>query len=107
MTSPIPAETREGQRVRAGGDPEACHLGETARDQPGLAVVAEAEPIRCTGRDRDDVLQGAAELDPEQVPVDVQPELTPPDALDDPVGEHRVLRGDDRGRRQAAGNLAG
>jgi len=53
------------------------------------------------GGDRDDVLEGARQLDPQQVLVDVQPEPTSPEARDDPLGKLRVRRGDDRrGRRR-------
>ncbi len=45
--------------------------------QPGLAVVAEAEPVGRAGGDRDDVLERAAQLDAEHVAVDVEPEPPP------------------------------
>ena len=47
--------------------------------QPGLPVVAEAELLRGAGGDRDDVLERAAQLDAQDVPVDVEPELAPPE----------------------------
>ena len=69
-------EARERQRVRAGGDPEPGHLGQAAGHQPRLAVVAEAELLRRARRDRDDVLERAAQLDAEHVAVHVEPEPT-------------------------------
>ena len=52
-----------GQRQRAAAQPlgEAPHLGQAARDQRGARVVAEAEAVAAADRDRDDVLQRAAD----------------------------------------------
>ena len=105
MTSPMPARPGEGQRVRAGGDPDPGHLGQATGHQPRLAVVAEAELLRRARRDRDDVLEGPAQLDAEHVAVHVEPEPTAAEPLLDPRGERHVLRRDDRRRRQPAGDL--
>jgi hypothetical protein len=53
---------------------EPRHLDEPARDQRGLAVVAEAEPVDAAGRERDHVLRRGAELDADDVRVDVDAE---------------------------------
>ena len=60
------AEPRQpGQRERAAAHPlgEPAHLGQAARDQRGARVVAEAEAVAAADRDRDDVLQRAAQAD--------------------------------------------
>ena len=100
-----PGEPGERERVGAGRDAEPRHLGEAAGQQPGLAVVAEAEPVGGTGRDGDDVLERAAQLDAEDVLVDVEPEPTPAEAGDDPLGECQVRGRDDGRRRQVARDL--
>ena len=100
-----PGEAGERQRVRAGRDAEPRHLGQTAGQQPGLAVVAEAEPVGGAGRDRDDVLERPAQLDAEDVLVHVQPEPPPGDPRDDPLRERQVRGGDDGRRRQVARDL--
>ena len=84
MTSPMPARPGERQRVRAGGDPDPGHLGQATGHQPRLAVVAEAELLRGARRDRDDVLEGPAQLDAEHVAVHVEPEPTAAEPLLDP-----------------------
>ena len=102
-----PGQPGEGQRVRAGRDPEPGHLGQAAGQQAGLAVVAEAEPVGRTCRDRDHVLERPAQLDAEDVLVDVEPEATSCDPCRDPLGE-REVRGRDDGRgREVARDLGG
>jgi len=49
-------EPGKRQRVGTGGDAEARDLGQAARDEAGLAVVAETELLGRTRRDGDDVL---------------------------------------------------
>ena len=100
-------EAGERERVRARGDPDAGHLGEAAGHEPGLAVVAEPEAIRRSRSDRDDVLEGAAQLDAEDVRVRVQPELAPRQPGHDPIAERGVLGRDHRRRGQALGDLLG
>jgi len=100
-------EPRERERVRAGGDPEAGHFRQAARDQAGLAVVAEAQAVGGARRDRDDVLEGPAELDTDQVRIRIQPERAAAEAGDDSIAELRIGgRNDGRGR-QAARDLVG
>ena len=67
MTSPIAGQARERERVGAGRDPDPGHLGQAARDQARLAVVAEPERIGGAGGDRDDVLERTAQLDAQDV----------------------------------------
>ena len=101
MTSPMPGETRERQRIGARGDADAGHLGEPAGHQPGLAVVAEAQAVGRAGGDRDDVLERAAQLHAEHVAGSCTAGTRGGEPGDDPVAERRVLRRDDRGCRQA------
>ncbi len=65
-----------GERLRLGAErlAEPRHLGEAARDQRRLRVVAEPEPVDAAGRERDHVLRGGADLDADQVGVDVDAE---------------------------------
>ena len=58
-----------GERLgpRAARLAEPRHLGEAARDQRRLGVVAEAEPVDAAGRERDHVLRSRAELHADQV----------------------------------------
>ena len=96
-------ETGEGQRVGAGGDPEPGHLGQAAGQQAGLAVVAEAESVGRAGGDRHDVLERPAQLDAEDVLVDVEPEPAPAEPLDDALarGEVPAATTADAGRLRA------
>ena len=59
---------------RAGGLAEPRHLGEPARDQRRLRVVAEPEPVDAAGGERDHVLRRRAQLDADEVVVDVDAE---------------------------------
>jgi hypothetical protein len=74
-------------------------------DQPRLAVVAEPERVRRPRGDRHDVLERAAQLDAQDVAVDVEAELAPTEASNHPLGERAVHGGDDRRRGQAARDL--
>ena len=102
-----PGQTGERQRVRPGGDPEPGHLGQAAGHQAGLAVVAEAELLGGAGGDREDVLERAAQLDADEVAVDVEPEPAAAEPSLDPLGERLVVGRHDRRGRQAAGDLEG
>ena len=105
MRSPTPASPAKVSGLAPGGDPEAGHLGQPAGQQPGLAVVAEPERVGGAGGDGDDVLERAAQLDAEDVAVDVEPELAPAEPRHDPLREVRIRRRDDGRRRQAPGDL--
>ena len=69
-----PGEPEERLGVGPGGLAEARHLREPARDQRRLRVVADLEPVAGAGGERDHVLRGRAELHPDQVVVQVDPE---------------------------------
>src|SRR5208283_2867722 len=56
-------ESEEGLAPRAHGQAQARDLRQAAREQGGLGVVAEAEPVAETGGDGDDILDGRADLD--------------------------------------------
>ena len=90
-----PREAGKGQRVGAGRQTEAHHLGEPAGDEPSLAVVPEAQAVGSAGGNRDDVLERTAQLDAEDVGVDVQPELPSAQPLLNPGGQLQVLGGND------------
>ena len=107
MTSPMPGQPGERQRVGSGRDPEPHHLGQAAGHQPGLAVVAEAEAVGGARRDGHDVLERAAQLDAEDVAVHVEPELAATEPVGDAGRELGVVGGHDRRGRQAAGDLGG
>src|SRR5207244_471685 len=77
---PDPGETGERQRVRTRGDAQPGHLGQASRHEAGLPVVPEAEAVGRARGNRDDVLESAAQLDAEDIPVRVQPELAPREA---------------------------
>ena len=72
-----PCEAGEGLRAGARRVGEATHLGEPACDERGLRVVAEPEAVGAAGGERDDVLRGGAELDADEVVVDVDAERAP------------------------------
>src|SRR3569623_1517271 len=57
-----PGEAHESIAVPAHGDTEAHHLGESARDQRGPAVGAEAEPVGEAGGARQHSFDGTAQL---------------------------------------------
>ena len=63
---------RLGPRARRLAEPR--HLGEAAGDQRRLRVVAEPQPVDAAGRERDHVLRRRAELDADEVRVDVDAE---------------------------------
>ena len=54
------------------GEPR--HLGEPARDERRLRVVAEPEAVDAAGRERDHVLRRRAQLDADDVVVHVDAE---------------------------------
>src|SRR5690606_37914257 len=101
----VPEAAQAGERLgaRAAGDAETAHLGLPAGDERRLRVVAEAEPVAHAGRDGDDILERAAELDTEAIRRTVHAELG---AVKDRLHELRGGRigggGDDR-RGRAAG----
>ena len=74
------AHAREpGERVgpRAGRLGEPPHLGEPARDERRLRVVAEREAVRAARGERDDVLRRRAQLDAGHVVAHVDAEERP------------------------------
>ncbi len=91
-----PRQPRERQRVGSGRRTDPHHLGEAAGHQAGLAVVAEPEAVGGARGDGHDVLERAAQLDAEDVAVDVQPEPTPAQPFGDAPGQRQVLCRDDR-----------
>src|SRR5207245_7518909 len=69
------------QRICAFGEAVTRDLGEAARDEPRLRVLAVAHAIDRARAERDDVLQRPAELDTDDVDVRVWAEHAGPDEL--------------------------
>ena len=65
----------ERRGVAAESQPEPRRLGQAARDDRGLGVVAHAHALGHADREGDDVLDGAAELGADDVGVGVGPEV--------------------------------
>ena len=70
-----------------------------------FALSPEPERVDRAGDDRDDVLQRPGELDAKEVAVAVEAQGRAREALDDGLADRIAGRGDDRGRRQPAGDL--
>src|SRR3989449_6614109 len=96
---------------RPGGGPEghreARHLGEPACDERRARVLAEPEPVGDPGRDGHDVLQRAARLDADDVPVRVEPELARAQTALEQGGQGVVTRRDHRRGRTPERDLTG
>jgi hypothetical protein len=67
-------EAGEGFALAAAGDGEAGDFGDAAGDEGGGGVVAEADAGSDAGGDGDDVLEGSAELDADDVGGGVEAE---------------------------------
>ncbi len=100
-------QAQEGQRVRAQRRSQPCGLGQAAGDDRGLRVVAQAHPVGHTDGDRDDVLDGTAELGADDVDVGVGPEVRRRAEVGDPLCDRAVGARHDTGRGLAQGDLAG
>ena len=98
-------EPRERLGLGAARLAEPCHLDEPTRDQGRLGIVAEAEPVDGARRERDHVLRGAAELDPDHVVVDVDAKRPRVDRILEAQRERLVLGRDHGGAGQARGDL--
>ena len=85
-------EARERLGRAAAGLAEPGHLGQPARDQRRLGVVAEAEAVDAAGGERDHVLRRGAELDADEVVVDVDAEDGRVDRVLQLAGERRRPR---------------
>ena len=90
MRSPIPASPANVSGFAPAAIPSRIISARPRVSRPGLAVVAEAEPVGGAGRDRDDVLERPGQLDAEDVLVDVQPEPPAGQPGDDPPRELEV-----------------
>ena len=74
---------------------------------PALPLSPKPSPSAAPAAIATMFLSAPAQLDAEDVLVDVQPEPPPSQARHDPLGERVVRGGDDRRGRQAAGDLGG
>ena len=85
--------------------PEPGHLGEAARDERRLGVVAEPEAVDAAGRERHHVLRRRAELDPDEVGVEVDAEARRDDRVLELDRERLVLARDHGGGGKALRDL--
>ena len=102
-----PGEACEGPGVGAEGDPEPGHLGQPARDDRGLRVVAQTHALGHADGERDDVLDRTTDLGADEVGRGVRAEVARRRGRSDPVGRALVRARDDRGRRLALDDLLG
>ena len=100
-------EAAEGFGAGAQRDPEASDLDESAGDEGGFGVVAGAQAIEDAGGEGDDVLEGAGQLDAEDVAARVDAEPGGAERVLQQLRDSGRLRGNDRGGGEAPGELAG
>src|SRR5439155_16067522 len=98
-------EPGEGLGPRSRGLPEPRHLGETARDQRRLRVVAEIEAVDAACREPDHVLRRRTELDADHVGVHIRAEDGRVDCVLQLACEKAVVARDHGCGRQADGDL--
>ena len=104
---PHPGEPGERLRSRACRLAESRHLREPSRDQRGLRVVAELEAVDRPRGERDHVLRRGAELDADDVGIDVGPEHGRIDRVLQLSREGAVIARDHDGRREPLADLLG
>ncbi|MCK6430138.1 MAG: hypothetical protein L6Q72_13785 [Burkholderiaceae bacterium] len=100
-------QPHEGFEPRAERKPEPHRLGEPARDQRGARIAAELLPGGNAARDRQHVLQHAAQLRADQVVGQVDAEARAADRAFESGAEHRVGAGERDAGRQIDRDLAG
>ena len=105
--SPRPGESGEGERVGAHREAESGGLGEAARDERALGVVAEAHAVRDADGETDDVLDRAAQLAAHHVGVGVRAEVRRVAGGLEPLGDGLVGAGDHGRGRHPGGDLLG
>ena len=103
----MPARPVKVLDVRPLHDAEPRHLGGAAGDEAGARVVAEAETVRHAHRHGDGVLDGAAELDAQDVVVRVHPERVARDGVLQLDRDLVVVSRDHGRRRHVAAHLFG
>ncbi len=97
----MPARPAKVSRVAAHGHPEPGDLGQAPRDdQQPAGVVAGAEAVGHAGGDGDDVLQGAADLEPHTSEVRVDAEALGGEAALELAGDELVVGRRPRRRRR-------
>ena len=69
--SPKTGESSHGFRTPAAGNHQASDLGQSAGDERGDGIVAQAQAVANTGGNGDDVLERAAQFDSDDVLVGV------------------------------------
>ncbi len=100
-------QARERVGVRTQGQAQARDLGQTARDDRGGRVVAEAQAVGDAHAHRDHVLVGAAQFHAQHIRVGVRTEVRRCRGRRDGFGGTGVGRGDDGRRGLSRGDLAG
>src|SRR5699024_9027203 len=100
-----PGEPGEGLAAPAQGHAEPRDLGQPAGDQTGGGVVAVPQAGGGADGDRDDVLHGAGDLDPDHVGGGVGPQIGCTAPGGEGVGELLRGRGDDARAGAALGDL--
>ena len=98
-------EAGERLRPRTRRLAEPRHLGQPAGDERGLRVVAEPEAVDAAGRERDHVLRRGAQLDPDEIRIDVRAEEARVERVLKLAREEAVLARDHGRRRQALRDL--
>src|SRR5690606_18779283 len=80
----------EGERLGAECGPEAGDLDQSTREQVGVGVVAEVEPVADAGRESNDVFQCGGEFDADDVEIRVDTEAVGIEHRLYPAGESQV-----------------
>ena len=100
-------ESGEGFAAATAGDGEAGNFGDAAGHESGGGVVAKADTGGDTGGDGDDVLEGSAELDADDVGGGVEAECLGGEFGLDAGGDGRIVKGDGEGGGLALSDLQG
>src|SRR5262249_32679391 len=100
----ITQSRQSGERLRlsAEGNAKPCHLRQAARQQGGLGVVTEAQPVADAGGNADDILQCSAEFDTNHIEIGVNTEAIRAEVLLNPASQFQVAAGSDQRGRQTA-----
>jgi hypothetical protein len=100
-------QARERLATRAERLAQASDLHQPARQQGGLGVVSQLQPVQDARGDGDNVLARPGELDAQRIVVGVHPEVRQREQLLHPRRERLVLRGSDHRRGQLSRDLRG
>ena len=104
---PETSQASHRARIAARGLHEPTNFDQRTRDERRARVVAVAKPVSSAGRQRNDVLERAAQLDADQVSRRVDPKRRPVQQLLEHGGHRRVGARDDGRGRQASTDFFG